>query len=104
MSRTAADLVGSAEEFLAVHWNRVPRVQKAPARDWVRELLRVEDLDAILADRSLREPYVRVSMNGAPVHEKRYMREHAVNGTPVRGVLDVDKLAMEFASNASILL
>ena len=97
-------LIGPFEVFLREYWNTRPMVHHTGlAEEWQR-MLSLDELDFILAYRCLREPYVRVSMNGAPVHEKRYMRPHAVNGTPVRGVLDVDKLAMEFASNASILL
>lgn len=99
-----ASLIGSSEMFLREYWNTRPMIHHTGlAEEWQR-MLSLDELDFILAYRCLREPYVRVSMNGAPVHEKRYMRPHAVNGTPVRGVLDVDKLAMEFASNASILL
>ncbi|MFK4082529.1 cupin domain-containing protein [Kribbella sp. NPDC020789] len=64
----------------------------------------VSELDDLLAFRNLREPYFRMSAQGRPLHEKRYLKTLEVQGTVLRGVVDADKVAAEFAHGATLLL
>jgi hypothetical protein len=85
------------------YWNRLPRLVCGESPKKFDSLISIAVLDDLLANRNLREPYFRAAREGRPLHEKRYLRPLSVQGTALRGVVDVDKVAPEFAAGATLL-
>lgn len=96
-------LVGSVDRFLATYWNRVPHLYRGDPKEKFSDLLSVQEIDTLLADQNLREPYLRVIRGGRPLDENRFMRTHLVRDTSLRGVADVEKIAREFVAGATLV-
>jgi lysine-specific demethylase/histidyl-hydroxylase NO66 len=102
--RTLQRLVGDVDTFLETHWARRPLLHRMAEPERVAELLSIAAVDALLAERGLRMPAVRLVRDGATLPPARITTSARIGSQRVGDLIDAVRIGGEVAGGATVSL
>ncbi|MFC6086697.1 JmjC domain-containing protein [Sphaerisporangium aureirubrum] len=99
---TFRELVGDEDTFFAEYFNRRPLLRRGALRASPRDLLSLDDLDAMLTSEAIRPPYFDVAKNGRQVQRALYTEPVIVQEEHVADRVLPDRVAMLVRSGATL--
>jgi lysine-specific demethylase/histidyl-hydroxylase NO66 len=94
----------SAEDFLAVYWERKPLVVPRDDDGRFGDLLSVADIERLLCSGGLRTPAFRLVKAGAKLEPGSYTKSIAWRPTAFTGTAEVGRVLAEFEDGATLVL
>src|SRR5690242_1128521 len=100
---SAAELVGSTDDFAARWRNRASFLRRSALAGEPRQLLSIAELDRILHLELVPPQCLRIVVDGGEVSRAEYTRPSALPGTEVAGTVVPEKVYDYFRAGATIL-
>jgi ribosomal protein L16 Arg81 hydroxylase len=94
----------SVAQFLANHWERGPFIVQRGDQNYYQGLLTNRTLEEIISHSDVRYPAIRLARDGRYYPPEAYTKDVAIGFLTFRGMPDLDKIAAEYGSGATITL
>lgn len=105
MGATALErCVGDVDGFFARYWARAPLYRPGAGTDAFADVLTLEDIDTLLAERGLRLPALRLVKDGETLAPSTYTKRARLQSRNLDDVVDPGRVYEHFSQGATIVL